>query len=157
MKTLKSKFLFDLAEIINADDRIAKALPRMIKADTSVELKEAILSLARDTEGQVRKVEQLFECFGESATLKPDCRHGDEIAERGGSVLADEGALISALKVVDQGDRPINGCSREWVIASYGCLKEWTNHQGSSEGADLLEQILAEEEKAGQSDRKEAI
>ncbi len=152
MKTLKKQFLFDLADIIDADGRIAKALPRMVKPDTSTELKEAILSLAKDTEGQVRKVEQLFECFGASATVKPDC-NGVE----GGRDLADEEALMFALRVVEQGDRPVNGSPREWVIASYDCLKEWTNQQGSAEGADFLEQILAEEEIARHRDRKEAI
>ena len=154
MKTLKSQFLFDLAEIFKSEYRIAKALPRMIKFDTSLELKEAILSHARETAAQARKVEQLFECFGQSATGCTTAGHwtqDDEIAA-GGNYLDDEGALISALKVVELGDRPIDGSPREWEIASYGCLKEWTNQQCCAEGADLLEEILAEEEMARQSD-----
>lgn len=158
MKTLKSQFLVDLAEIFDAEYRIARALPKMNKSDISAELKEAILSHARETEWQVRKVEQLFECFGLSATRKPQCAtaghatQGDEIADGCGSSLADEGALLSALKVVEQGDRPINGSSREWEIAAYRCLKQWINEHGNSQGAEFLEQILAEEEMAGQSE-----
>lgn len=143
MSALKNQFLFDLEIIYDVEHRIAKALPKMIKSDTSDDLKLAILSHARNTEEHVTKVEQIFECFGHSAGGKAEDATADDFSS---SVASDDAALISALKTVEHHGTPSAGCQREWEIASYGCLNEWAKLLGNSEAADLLEQILEEED-----------
>jgi ferritin-like metal-binding protein YciE len=154
MRTLKNQFLFDLGKVYDAEYRIAKALPQMIKPDTSEDLKRAILSHARDTESHVTKVEEIFECFGHCPggnTAEVDSQ-GDPITADFRITVANDSALISALKMIEHNGMPPGGCQREWEIASYGCLNEWAKLLGNSEGADLLEQILEEEQAARQGD-----
>jgi ferritin-like metal-binding protein YciE len=153
MKKIKSQFLFDLGKIYDVEHRIAKALPQMVKPDTSEDLKLAILTHAKQSEQYVTKVEQIFECFGETAGgyVKSAIAEGEGTSDKIDSSLAEAAALISALKMVEQGGLPPQGLQREWEIASYGCLHEWASLLGSAESADLLEQIL-EEDRAARRD-----
>lgn len=152
MKSLKSQFLFDLGKVYDAELRIAKALPQLNKPDTSEALKRALSFRAWEAAGHVSLVEQLFECLGRSA--------GEEVGgnSMGGNTaefrttLFRDAALVSALKMVEHGELPTQGCQREWEIASYGCLHDWANLLGNAEGADLLERLLEEED----SDKRKA-
>jgi ferritin-like metal-binding protein YciE len=60
MKTLKDLFLDELADKYDAEHRMVKALPKMAKAATCPDLKEAIQSHLKETEGHVQKLEQVF-------------------------------------------------------------------------------------------------
>ena len=67
MNTLKTLFLAELADIYDAEKRIAKALPKMAKAATCNDLKAAFTSHLEETKGHVTKLEEVFACFD----LKP--------------------------------------------------------------------------------------
>ncbi len=151
MKSIKQQFLFDLADIYDAENRIAKALPKMIKDDTSPELKTAILAHAKEIECHVVRVEKIFECFGEAVrggsirTLDELLGEGEDAEAQFIGSLTSAAALITALQKVEPHEINSLRCQREWEIASYGCLQEWAGLFGSAEGADLLEQIIDEE------------
>jgi ferritin-like metal-binding protein YciE len=151
MKSIKQQFLFDLADIYDAENRIAKALPKMIKTDTSPELKQAILAHAREIECHVTKVEEIFECFGETVNGS-STKSMDELLAEGMDAEAEfidslnsASDLITALQKVEPHGVKSFRCQREWEIASYGCLNDWAGLLGSAEGADLLEKIIEEE------------
>ena len=152
MKTLKDLFLDELADMYDAEHRIVKALPKMAKAATCPDLKEAIQSHLRETEGHVKKLQQAFQCFGEKAKGKT-CEatvgllaEGDEIAADFKGSPAINAALISAAQKVEH-----------YEMASYGCLHEWAGLLGNKEAAGLLQEILDEEKAANESLSKLAL
>jgi ferritin-like metal-binding protein YciE len=146
MKTLKDLFLDELADMYDAEKRIVKALPKMAKAATSPDLKAAIQSHLKQTEGHVTKLEQVFRSFDEKAKAET-CeatvgllKEGDEIAEDFKGSPAINAALISAAQKVEH-----------YEMASYGCLHEWAGLLGNEEAAGLLEKILGEEKAADET------
>ena len=56
MKTLKDLFLDEIADMYDAERRIVKALPKLVKAATSEKLKAALLAHLQETEGHVTKL-----------------------------------------------------------------------------------------------------
>lgn len=151
MKSIKSQFLDDLGNAYDAEYRIAKALPQMVKPDTSAELKQAILSHAKETMRHVILLEQIFEWFGQPVERKLDIAAA-AVADEFGSLLARDPDLLSALKMLEQGSPPPDETPSEWQVASYSCLHEWANLLGNAEGADFLEQVLAEDKAAKRND-----
>lgn len=146
MKTLKDLFKDELADMYDAERRIVKALPKMAKAATCPDLKKAIQSHLKETEGHVKKLEQVFQSFGEKARGKT-CEATVGLLEEGAEIAADfkgspaiNAALISAAQKVEH-----------YEMASYGCLHEWAGLLGNSKAAALLEQILEEERAANES------
>jgi len=143
MKTLKKLFLDELSDMYDAEHRIIKALPKMAKAATSDDLKEAFQSHLRETQGHAKKLEQVFRAFGEKAKAKK-CEatvglleEGDEIAAEFKGSPTINAALISAAQKVEH-----------YEIASYGCLHEWAGLLGNEQAVELLEEILGEEKAA---------
>ena len=146
MKTLKDLFLDELADMYDAERRIIKALPKMAKAATCPDLREAILSHLKETEGQVRKLDQVFKSIGVKAKGKT-CEatvglleEGDELAREFKGSPAINAALISAAQKVEH-----------YEMASYGCLHEWAELLGNKEAAGLLKGILDQERGANES------
>ncbi len=146
MKTLKDLFLNELADMYDAERRIVKALPKMAKAATCDELKAAIQSHLKETEGHVKKLEQVFQCFDVKAKGQT-CEatvgllaEGDEIAAEFKGSPAINAALIAAAQKVEH-----------YEMASYGCLHEWAGLLGNPEAAGLLQEILDEEKAANES------
>jgi ferritin-like metal-binding protein YciE len=145
MKTLKDLFLDELKDMYDAEHRIIKALPKLAKAATSEKLKAAFLAHLEETKGQVTKLEQVFQSFGETAKAKK-CeatvgllKEGDEIAAENKGEPTINAALISAGQKVEH-----------YEIASYGCLHEWAGLLGNKEAATLIAEILDEEKAANQ-------
>src|SRR5688572_1272838 len=86
MKTLEELFLEELADVYDAESRLTKALPKIAKAATHEELREAFQSHFRETEGHLKKLQKVFKAFGETAKGKK-CeamigllKEGDDIA-----------------------------------------------------------------------------
>lgn len=146
MKNLKSLFLAELADIYDAEKRIAKALPKMAKAATSQDLKAAFASHLEETKGHVNKLEEVFACFdlkAKGATCEATVgllKEGDEIAEDFKGSPAINAALIAAAQKVEH-----------YEMATYGCLHEWAELLGSKKAGALLKEILKEERAANKS------
>ena len=146
MKTLKELFLDELADIYDAEHQLVKALPKMAKAATCTHLQKAILSHLEETKGHVKKVEQVFECFGVRARAST-CEatmglleEADEVASDFDGSPAINAALIAAAQKVEH-----------YEMASYGCLHEWAGVLGNQDAADILEEILNDEKAANGS------
>jgi ferritin-like metal-binding protein YciE len=140
---LKDLFLDELADMYDAEHRITKALPKLAKAATSPDLKEAFLSHLEETQGQITKLEQVFAAFDEKPKAKK-CKatvglleEGDEIASDNKGEPTINAALVSAGQKVEH-----------YEIASYGCLHAWATLLGNTEAADLIQEILDQEKAA---------
>jgi ferritin-like metal-binding protein YciE len=145
MKLLRDLFLDELADIYDAERRIVKALPKLARAATCADLKKVMLAHLKETEGHVKKLEQVFQSFDERAKGKI-CEatigllaEGDEIAADFRGSPAIDAALISAAQKVEH-----------YEMASYGCLHEWAGLLGNHKAASLLQEILDEEKAANE-------
>lgn len=141
---LYALFLDELKDIYWAEKHLAKALPKMVKAATSAELKAAIQNHLGETENHITRVESAFALLDEKAVaVKCEAmagllKEGDEIvAETEKGTLTRDAGIISAAQKIEH-----------YEIASYGTLRTLAMTLGYTEAADLLEATLKEEKTA---------
>ena len=141
--TLRDAFLDELKDSYDAEKQLTKALPKLAKAATSAELRDAFESHLEETRGHVERLEQVFDLLEEKARGK----HCDGIAgiiEEGSSVMGesfDETTMDACL--IASGQR-----AERSKIAAYGTLVAWAKTMGHDEVAVLLEETLNEEKAA---------
>lgn len=140
-KTLDDLFLDTLKDIYYAEKQILKALPKMARAADSEEGKAGFLQHREETQGQIERLEQVFELLGKPArgktceAIQGIIAEAEEIIDEfKGSVALDAG-LISSAQAVEH-----------YEIARYGTLIEWASQLGMTEAVPLLKANLAEEE-----------
>lgn len=140
--SLLQEFVVDqLKDIYYAEKQLLKALPRMEKAATTEQLKEAFRDHVAVTEEQVARLEQAFEIMGKKAQGKRCDAMEGLIAEsksiieetEKGSMTRDVALIVAAQKV------------EHYEIASYGSLAQITRTMGLTEVSELMEQTLEEE------------
>lgn len=133
-----------IKDIYYAEKHIIKVLPKMIKASTSPELKQAFQEHVEVTRTQVTRLEQVFELLGKKPQAKK-CdaiegitKEGESIIEETekGSATRDVGLILSAQKV------------EHYEIAAYGGLAQLATTLGLDEVAQLLNDTLEEEKEA---------
>jgi ferritin-like metal-binding protein YciE len=138
---LKEFFVDGLKDIYYAEKQIVKTLPKMKKAATSEELKQAFESHTTMTEQQVTRLEQVFELLGEKAKGKT-CEAIEGIIKEGEGIIADTdkktatrdvGLILAAQKV------------EHYEIATYGGLAQLAETLGLSQVSQLLHTTLEEE------------
>ncbi len=139
-KTLDDLFLDTLKDIYYAERQITKALPKMAKAAQSSELKAGFEKHLAETEGQIERLEQIFELLGKPARGKT-CDAILGIIEEGKSIM-DEFKGTSAL---DAGLISSAQAVEHYEIARYGTLKSWATQLGMKDAASLLDATLQEE------------
>ena len=141
-KTLDDLFLDTLKDIYYAERKILKALPKMARGAQSEKLKLAFEKHKDETEGQVERLQQVFEILGKRAQGKT-CPAIDGIIEDGEEIMEEfkdtpalDAGLVSAAQAVEH-----------YEITRYGTLKRWAQMLGMDDAARLLDQTLAEESK----------
>ena len=141
LNSMDELFLNELKDVYNAEKQLVAALPRMAKAAQSPKLQQAITKHLRETEGHVKRLEQILQSLGEPLRGKK-CKGMEGLIEEGKEILEEEGApevidaaIISAAQRVEH-----------YEIAAYGCLRTYALLLGNTEADRLLQQTLAEEE-----------
>jgi ferritin-like metal-binding protein YciE len=140
LKKLDDLFHDTLKDIYFAERKILTALPKMAKAAQSQDLRKAFEKHRTETEGQVERLEQVFELLGKKAQGKT-CdaimglvEEGQEIMkEYKGSPAIDAGLLAAAQAV------------EHYEISRYGTLRTWAGELGLSKAVELLEKTLQQE------------
>ena len=139
-KTLDDLFLDTLKDIYYAEKQILKALPKMARASQSEEGKAAFLKHKEQTEGQIERLQQVFELLGKPArgktceAIQGIIAEAEEIIDEfKGSVALDAGLIASAQAV------------EHYEIARYGTLKSWAGQLGLQDAIPLLDANLQEE------------
>jgi ferritin-like metal-binding protein YciE len=141
--TLHDAFIDELRDSYDGEKRLTKALAKLAKAATSPQLREAFEAHLEETQGQIERLEQVFELLEEKARGK----HCDGIAgivEEGKSIMEedfDETTMDACL--IAAGQR-----AEHYEMAAYGTLVAWANAMGHTEAAKLLQQTLDEEKAA---------
>src|SRR5258705_4215522 len=133
-KTLDDLFHDTLKDIYFAEKKILSALPKMMKAAQSGELKAAFEKHRGETETQVGRLEQVFAIIEKEpqgktcAAIVGITNEGAEIIEEyKGSPALDAGLLAAAQAV------------EHYEISRYGTLKAWAEELGLDDAVDLLQ------------------
>jgi len=141
--TLHDAFIDELRDVYHAEKQVTKALPKMIKAATSDELREAFDNHLEETKGQIARLEEVFASLDEKVKAKK-CDGMAGIIEEGSSAMAEDfdeptmdAALIASAQRVEH-----------YEMAAYGTLVAWAEAMGHTEAAELLQATLDEEKAA---------
>ncbi|WP_409018980.1 ferritin-like domain-containing protein [Brevundimonas vesicularis] len=139
-KTLNDLFHDTLRDIYYAERKILKSLPKMARAAQSDKLKAAFQKHEEQTEGQIERLQQVFEIIGKAARGKT-CDAIEGILAEGEEIMADykgtdalDAGLISAAQAVEH-----------YEITRYGTLKRWAQMLGLDDAVKLLDETLQEE------------
>ncbi|HXT68116.1 MAG TPA: ferritin-like domain-containing protein [Vicinamibacterales bacterium] len=143
--TLKDLFIDELRDIYHAERQLVRALPKLAKAATSPDLREAIESHLAETEEQVSRIEQAFEMIDEPAKTKT-CSGMLGIVEEGSDVIKEneKGAALDA-GIIAGAQR-----AEHYEMAAYGTIMAWARALGHDDVAELLSLSLEEEKAADQ-------
>jgi ferritin-like metal-binding protein YciE len=132
-----------LADTYYAEKQLQKALPKMAKAATNDELREAFEGHLEETNLQVARLEEIFGLM-ELPVKGKKCPAIDGILEEGKELMeefADDAALDAAL--VSAGQK-----AEHYEISCYGCMVAWTEQLGLEDVTALLNETLEEEKGA---------
>ncbi len=143
MKTPTDLFLHFLQDIYYAERQILKALPKMEKAAQSEPLKQALEQHRQETQGQVERLQQVFEMIGKRAR-GTTCDAINGIIEEGEEVVE----AFEAGDVRDAGILADAQAVEHYEMARYGTLIAWAKAMGKNDCVQLLQQTLDEEKKA---------
>jgi ferritin-like metal-binding protein YciE len=143
VSSIQELLIDELKDIYSAEKQITRALPKMAKATTSDELKQAFQSHLEETKGQIERLDKIFEILGKAPRGKT-CHGMQGVLEEGSEVIEEteksavrDAALISAAQRVEH-----------YEMAAYGAVREYARILGQKEIAGLLEETLAEEKAA---------
>jgi ferritin-like metal-binding protein YciE len=141
--TMDELFVDELKDLYSAEKQITRALPKLVKAATSDELRQAFQSHLEETNGHVARLEKAFEILGKSPKGKT-CVGMKGVLEEGAEVLEDtdkgevrDAGLISAAQRVEH-----------YEMAGYGSARDFAKLLGQTEIAELLQETLEEEKAA---------
>lgn len=145
-KNLEDLFHDTLRDIYYAEKKILKTLPKMVKGAQSPELAAAFEKHMEETEGQIERLEQVFEIIGKRAQGKT-CPAIDGILEEGADILEEykdtaalDAGLVSAAQAVEH-----------YEITRYGTLKRWAMILEMDDVVALLDETLQQESKTDEA------
>ena len=142
MESLQELMIEEMRDIYNAETQLTKAMPKMAKKASNPQLKKAFETHLRETEGQIQRLQKIFDKLGKKPTGKK-CAAMAGLIEEGKEMMGEDmeddtmdAALISIAQKIEH-----------YEIASYGTVRTWAQVLGDEQTAKLLQQTLDEEGK----------
>lgn len=136
------KFFVDaLKDIYWAEKALTKALPKMQKAATTQELKDAIETHAEQTQEHVTRLEEVFELLGKRAQAKK-CEAMEGLIREAESIMeeTEKGSMTRDVAIIAAAQKV-----EHYEIATYGTLATLAKTMGHDDIAELLNTTLEEE------------
>jgi ferritin-like metal-binding protein YciE len=146
LNTLDDLFIAQIEDLYDAETRLTEALPKMVAGASNPQLKSAIQSHLRETEGHVTRLESIFRSIGVESkrhtcqAMKGLIAEGSEVLESSGDPDVIDAAIIAAAQRVEH-----------YEIAGYGTARTLATRLGRDDLANLLDATLQEE---GAADKK---
>ena len=143
IEDLRTLYVANLKKALDMEQKITKALPKMIEKSSDPQLATAFRNHLEETRGHVTKVESLLrDATGDSSAST--CKvisalvteAEDNIKDAGDPSIRDITLIASAQQV------------EHHEIAVYGTLRSWAELLGQDGAATTLESILEEEKNA---------
>jgi ferritin-like metal-binding protein YciE len=140
LHTLQDLLVEQLRDIYSAETQITKALPKLVKNSSNDALARAFSWHLSETEGQIDRLEQIFQLLNESPRGKR-CRGMHGLLEEGTETLNQpgDGAVRDAALIADAQR------VEHYEIAAYGTAKALARQLGQEEIVTLIEQNEQEE------------
>lgn len=143
-KNLKDLLIDELNDLLSAEEQIIEALPEMVKASQSADLKDAFESHLKETKGQVKRLEKVFKLL-KTERKEKFCKGTKGLIDECKEVLKEfktksslcDAALISKVQRIEH-----------YEISAYGTVRTYANELDLDEVADLLQATLDEEASA---------
>ena len=139
-KSMDELFALELKDAYSAETQLVKALPKMAKAASDPELKAGFEQHLRETENQVKRLEQVAEDLDVKLgrytceAMKGLIEEGKEIIDLDVEDDVRDAGLIAAAQKVEH-----------YEIAMYGTLCAWAKQLGHEDAQRLLHETLEEE------------
>jgi len=140
MEMLEDFYIEELKDILDAEKRLTKALPKMAQAAQDPQLKEAFEEHLRQTEGHITRLKQVFKNRNEPAKEKK-CKAMTGLIKEAEEFLSED----AVPEVIDVGLITAAQKVEHYEIATYGCLATYAKLLGYAEDKQLLGQTLQEE------------
>jgi ferritin-like metal-binding protein YciE len=138
--SLKKLYVDELKDLYNAENQLVGALPKMVKAATSADLRAGFEHHLEQTREHVKRLEQIFKGLGESPKGKK-CKGMEGLIEEGEEMIKEnpgaeelDAGLIAAAQRVEH-----------YEIAGYGCVRTYASLLDEQKAVSLLEKTLDEE------------
>jgi ferritin-like metal-binding protein YciE len=141
--TLQELLVEEIKDLYHAEKQLIKALPKMAKAATHEDLREAFESHLEETREQVTRLEEVFAALDEKVKAKT-CEGMAGIIEEGNQLMQED----AEASVMDAGLIAAAQRVEHYEIGSYGTCVAWARLLGLTEVANLLDQTLEEEKAA---------
>lgn len=147
VKNLKDLLIEELHDILSAEEQIVEALPKLVQAAESPDLKKAFEGHLKETKGQVQRLTKIFKLLKVQKEEKL-CKAAKGLIQECSEVLKDiktkspvrDAALISKAQRIEH-----------YEISAYGTVRTYATELGLDDVADLLQDTLDEE---GNADKK---
>ncbi len=140
IQTFEDLFLHQLQDVYYAEHQITKALPKMVAKATDPALQAGFETHLRETEGQIARLERVFDLLGEQPkgatcpAIEGIIKEANDVAGEIADKAVLDAALIASAQAVEH-----------YEITRYGTLIAWANQLGRSEIASILQETLDEE------------
>jgi ferritin-like metal-binding protein YciE len=142
LQTLNDLFRHEVADLYDAETQLVQAIPKMARAATHDQLRQAFEHHLEETRDHVRRLEEIRAQIG--SPLLERCEgmqgliaEGEEIVSGGGDAAVRDAALIGAAQRVEH-----------YEIAAYGTARTLAGELSLDDARDLLDQTLDEEAQA---------
>jgi len=146
LNSLHDLYVSELKDLYDAENRIIKALPKMVEAANSPDLRAAFEKHLQQTRRHAERLEQILRSLDQSPKGKK-CKGMEGIIDEGEDLMEEDApesvadaALIAAAQRVEH-----------YEIAAYGTVRTYARRLGFEDQAELLNQTLQEE---GETDKK---
>lgn len=143
--SLRELYVEQLKDLYDAEHQIIKALPKMIDAAQTEELRDALNEHLDVTKEQASRLERIFKTLGDRGKSEK-CKGMQGIIQEGSDLIGEikdeslrDAAIIAAAQRVEH-----------YEMAGYGTARSFAELLGEHEARELLQQTLNEEEEADQ-------
>jgi ferritin-like metal-binding protein YciE len=143
LNSLHDLYLYELKDLYNAENQIIKAIPKMVKAASTPEVRSALEQHLQVTRGQVERLERIFQRMDESPKgntckgMKGIIDEGEDVMDIDAPEMVCDAAIIAAAQRVEH-----------YEISAYGTVRTFARQLGYTEDAQLLQETLNEEGEA---------
>jgi len=142
LETLRDLYVHELKDLYSAENQLVKALPKMAKAASSDELRQAFEDHLEQTKGHVERLETIFEALDENPKGKK-CAGMEGLVKEGSENISEyedevrDAAIIGAAQRVEH-----------YEMAGYGTVVAFAELLDETEHVSLLQETLQEEKDA---------
>ena len=143
IQSFQDLFLNGLQYVYDAEKQLTEALPKLVQAAQTPELKQAFEQHLQETQEHARRAEQIFSALGQQPQTKPNNvvqamrQEAEKMIQNIQDPQLRDAALIVAGNQVEH-----------YEMAAYGSLRNFAELMGNQQCVQSLQQTLEEEKKA---------